>query len=129
MQRKPQKLDSPVDYPDGVMVQTESSYYYIRGGKKFKAYSVRAFRSWGITPIKGSESSLSSIPLAKSPLGFRDGTLIHNVADGRMYLISGNARRHIVSPDVFDRFGWKRRGAIKVSDAETQLHPEGDNLS
>lgn len=118
-----------IDYPDGLMVDTGDGVYYVRGGRKYRVYSPRAVESWRLTPIKGSEQSLSGIPKAKSPLGFRDGTLIHNVADGRMYLISNNKRRQITSPDVFARFGWQVSDCMYVSDAETELHEKGAPIS
>jgi hypothetical protein len=61
-------------------------------------------------------------------LGFRDGTLIHNIADGKMYLVSANKRRHIVSPDVFDKYGLDESRVLRVSEAEISLHEEGAEL-
>jgi hypothetical protein len=61
-------------------------------------------------------------------LGFRDGALIKNIADGKMYLISQNKRRHIVSPDSFTRYGLDRSRVIEVSDIETNMHELGENL-
>lgn len=119
----------PIDYPDGLFVDTESDTYYIRGGKRYRVYSKRALSSWSAKPVRGSDKSLSRIPRAKAPLGFRDGTLIHNYADGRLYLISGNKRRHITSPDVLGKFGWKHRDALLVSQQEADLHEEGEVLS
>jgi hypothetical protein len=128
--RKPStRPQTRTDYPDGVMVDTERNVYYIRGGKRFRLFSERAFQSWSIEPIRSSEAAVKHIPLAKAPLGFRDGTLIHNMGDGRLYLISGTKRRQITNPDVFERFGWSARGAVYVSQQETDLHPEGEVLS
>ena len=61
-------------------------------------------------------------------LGFRDGTLIKNIADGKMYLVSQNKRRHIVDPDSFDRYGLDRNQVIEVSELEAAAHDLGDNL-
>ena len=61
-------------------------------------------------------------------LGFRDGTLIKNIADGKMYLVSQNKRRHIVDPDSFDRYGLDRSKVIEVSELEAAAHDLGENL-
>ena len=61
-------------------------------------------------------------------LGFRDGSLIKNIADGKMYLVSQNKRRHIVDPDSFDRYGLDRSKVIEVSELEAAAHDLGDNL-
>jgi hypothetical protein len=61
-------------------------------------------------------------------LGFRDGTLIKNIADGKMYLISQNKKRHVVDPDSFIRYGLDRSSIIEVSDMEANAHDIGENL-
>lgn len=130
MLRKPKaRPATKVDYPDGVMVDTETEVYYIRGGKRYRLFSPRTTQSWSLEPIRGSDVSVKHIPRAKAPLGFRDGTLIHNYADGRLYLISGNKRRHITSPDVLKRYGWKAGDAVIVSQQEADLHEEGEALN
>jgi hypothetical protein len=61
-------------------------------------------------------------------LGFRDGTLIKNIADGKLYLISQNKKRHIVDPDTFDIYGLNRSNIIEVSESEANVHELGENL-
>ena len=61
-------------------------------------------------------------------LGFRDGSLIKNIADGKMYLISQNKRRHIVDPDSFARYGLDRSVVIEVSETEVNMHDIGEDL-
>jgi hypothetical protein len=120
---------TPIDYPDGLFVDAGEHTYYVRGGKRYRVYSKRALQSWAATPVRGSEQSLARIPRARTPLGFRDGTLIHNYADGKLYLISGNKRRHIKSPDVLRRLRIRESDAIVVSQQETDLHDEGDSIN
>jgi hypothetical protein len=61
-------------------------------------------------------------------LGFRDGTLIKNIADGKLYLISQNKRRHIVNPDTFSQYGLNRSNIVEVSELESNMHELGENL-
>jgi len=56
-------------------------------------------------------------------VGFRDGSLLNNIADGRMYVVSGGRLRHIVDPAVLDRLG--NPEAVVVSDAEIQIMKQG----
>lgn len=118
---------SPTDFPSGLAVKTSKATYWIKDGKRFKLASERAEKSWSFTTVLAEESALVSFKIA-GKLGFRDGTLIKNIADGRIYLISQNKRRHIVSPDIFDRFGLDKSSIVEVSDAETKIHELGDNL-
>jgi hypothetical protein len=61
-------------------------------------------------------------------LGFRDGSLIKNIADGRIYLVSQNKLRHIVDPDSFTRYGLNRSNVVEVSEAEISAHDLGENI-
>ena len=63
--------------------------------------------------------------LTSGILGFRDGSLIHDISDGRIYLISDSKRRHIVDPDVLE---WLDSEIIKVGQKEIFVHPEGEKL-
>jgi hypothetical protein len=89
--------------------------------------SDRAANSWLFTTVNATESALSGIKLV-GRLGFRDGTLIKNIADGKMYLISQNKRRHVVSPDIFIQYGLDRSDLLEVSDLEVNTHDLGENL-
>ena len=129
LRRKPQpkRPTTPRKYPDGLAVATEKHVYYIKNGKKYRCGSQRVADSWQFTAAWGSESSLADFPFG-GVLGFRDGSLLQNIADGKMWLISGNKRRHIVSPDVFDYFGLDRGGVQYVSEREIMLHDEGEPI-
>ena len=117
----------PTNFPSGIAVKTDKATYWIKDGKRFKIVSDRAERSWSFITIKAAETSLSGIKLVGT-LGFRDGTLIKNIADGKIYLISQNKRRHIMDPDSFTKYGLDKSNIIEVSEAETNMHDIGDNL-
>lgn len=120
-------VELPTNFPSGIAVKTDKATYWIKDGKKFKLISDRAAKSWSFTTVNAKESALSTTKLV-GKLGFRDGTLIKNIADGKLYLISQNKKRHIVDPDSFDRYGLDRRLIIEVSEAEASMHNTGDNL-
>jgi hypothetical protein len=54
--------------------------------------------------------------------------LIKNIADGKLYLISQNKKRHIVDPDTFIKYGLDRSKVIEVSEAEANMHDIGESL-
>ncbi len=120
-------ITSPTNFPTGLAVKTDKATYWIKDGKRFKLISERAEASWSFPTVHATENAVSSIKLA-GKLGFRDGTLIKNIADGKLYLISQNKRRHIVSPDVFDKYGLDRSMVVEVSDDEANMHELGDSL-
>jgi hypothetical protein len=117
----------PTNFPSGIAVKTDKASYWIKDGKRFKIISDRAEKSWSFTTVNATESSLINIKLVGT-LGFRDGTLIKNIADGKIYLISQNKRRHIIDPDSFTKYGLDRSKVIEVSESETNMHDIGDNL-
>lgn len=117
----------PIVFPSGLAVKTEKAIYWIKDGKRFRLISDRAANSWAFTTVKATEQAVSLMKVA-GKLGFRDGSLIKNIADGKMYLISQNKRRHIVDPDSFDRYGLDRSKLIEVSELEAAAHDLGENL-
>jgi len=117
----------PTVFPSGIAVKTELAIYWIKDGKRFKLISDRAAESWCFTTVNATEKAVATMRLA-GKLGFRDGTLIKNIADGKMYLVSQNKRRHIVDPDSFDRYGLDRSKVVEVSEIEAAAHDLGDSL-
>lgn len=127
-QQQQQKIvSSPTSFPSGIAVRTEKNVYWIKDGKRFRLISERATESWAFTIVHATEAALSGSKIV-GKLGFRDGTLIKNIADGKIYLISQNKRRQIVDPDTFDRYGLNRSKTIEVSESETNMHDLGENL-
>jgi hypothetical protein len=120
-------ITSPTNFPSGIAVETDKGTYWIKDGKRFKLISERAAKSWSFTTVKATEPALVNIKVV-GKLGFRDGTLIKNVADGKMYLLSQNKLRHIVDPDSFNRYGLDRSKVIEVSEAEIKSHDLGENI-
>lgn len=125
--KQPERQYRPVDYPTGLAVDTEGGVYFIKGKTKYKVFSKRVEQSWRFAPVPGSLASVAQFTYG-GYLGFRDGSLIKNLADGKIYLVSGNKRRHIKSPDVFIRYGLDRNLVFEVSEAEANLHQEGEPL-
>mgnify|MGYP000075789943 CR=1 FL=1 len=120
-------ITSPTNFPSGLAVKTEKATYWIKDGKRFKAISKRAAESWGFVTVNASESALINFKIA-GKLGFRDGTLIKDISNGKLYLISQNKKRHIVDPDVFDYYGLDKSSIIEVSKTDAEMHDEGEEL-
>ena len=120
-------ISQPTNFPSGIAVKTDKDTYWIKDGKRYKLISDMAAQSWCFTTVLATESALSGIKFV-GKLGFRDGALIKNVADGKMYLVSQNKLRHIVDPDSFERYGLDRSKLIEVSEKEILAHDLGENL-
>ena len=114
-------ITSPTNFPSGIAVKTDTGTYWIKDNKKYKLISERAAESWRFIEVLATDTALSNIKSA-GKLGFRDGTLIKNIADGKLYLISQNKKRHIVDPDTFIKYGLDRSKVIEVSEAEANMH-------
>jgi len=110
--------------PSGLIAHTEKGYFYIKGLKKFKFISERAMLSWNLAVIPTSDDKLSGFKLYGT-LGFRDGTLIKDISDGKIYLVSDSKRRHVTDPDVLE---WLNTDIVKASQKEVLIHEEGDKL-
>lgn len=119
----------PVDYPTGTCVQTEKGVFFIKGKFRFRVTSDRILSSWQYPfVIRSTEQACARYKIA-GKLGFRQGTLVKDMSNGKMYLISENLRRQIVSPDFFDVMLFPRDRVIEVSPEEIALHKEGENIT
>jgi len=118
------KSYSPI-VPSGLIAHTEKGYFYIKGTKKFKFVSERAMKSWCLPVLETKESVISGLKLFGS-LGFRDGTLVKDISNGKIYLISDSKSRHITDPDVLE---WLEAEIIRVSHKEILSHEEGEELN
>ena len=129
--RKSQTLpSSPVDYPVGTYVSTEKGYFYISSSnKRFRFISKRVLDSWSPSRVvQTSEAAVVNYRII-AKMGFRSGSLIHNIADGKIYLVESNKRRHVTSPDVLERLGASRKDVVSVSLNEVTLQELGDDLN
>lgn len=120
-------ISQPTNFPSGIAVKTDKDTYWIKDGKRYRLISDRAATSWSFTTVSATEAALTGFKIA-GKLGFRDGALIKNIADGRIYLVSQNKLRHIVDPDSFTKYGLDRSKVIEVSEAEVSAHDLGEKL-
>lgn len=116
------------DYPEGTCVETEAGWFFIKKNYRFRIPTRRVLDSWRFNVVQTTEAAVKHYKVA-GKLGFRDGTIIDDFSDGRMYIIAGNKRRHIVNPDFFERTGIDHHWAITVSSEEANLHDDGEVLS
>lgn len=119
---------TPTEYPTGICVKTESGYWYINGKFRHRLKNSRLVKAWNFPFIVSStEAALAGYPKAKA-LGYRDGSLVRDISDGKVYLISGKERRLITKPETFTLLGLRRGDAIWAAHDEITLHPEGEVL-
>jgi hypothetical protein len=107
---------------NGTCYKILNNTYYIKSGKVYDFYSARSFSSWKLTPVCVRFLFDPSV-LRAGTLGFRDGTLIQNAKDGKIYLIS-DARRNLLTKPLAD-YGFDWSMVVEVSDDEVQFHEEG----
>lgn len=120
----------PVEYPVGSFLRTDKSIYYIVApGKRYRLITERCLDSWRPhRVIRTSEAALAKYKVT-AKMKFRNGSLIYNLADAKMYLIESGKRRHILTPDALGRIGGVRSEAVVVGPDEIKLHEEGEPLS
>lgn len=132
LRRRPAKHlpSKPVEYPVGSFLETEKGYFYINSpGKRYRFTTKRCVTSWSPQRVvRTTEAALANYRVVRK-MKFRNGSLIHGFADGKIYLIEGGQRRHITSPDAFDRIGGTVNQVVAVSLDEINLHPEGEPLA
>ena len=102
----------------------------MKDGKRYRIPTQRILDSWNYPLIVDtSEAALAKYPVAVTKVGFRDGSLLNNIADGRLYLVSAGALRRVTDPAVLTRLGVTRNDAVVVSDAEIQIMKQGADIT
>lgn len=127
--QNPEVPQHPVNYPYGLCIKTESGFFLTRSGSRLKIVSERALESWNfLSIIQSSEAAAKNLKVT-GRVGFRDGTIINDMGTGKHYLISKNLKRHITSPDVFEKYGLSWGDVLLVSSQETEYHEDGEVLN
>lgn len=116
---------------NGMAVEFDGVRYLVKRSAKdrsksvlMKFFSDRTFDSWSLVAIPIDKKWVTGWAIA-GPVGFRDGTLIQNIVDGRIYIISDSKKRLITDPDLIDSYGLE---IMLVSEAETNIHEDGEPL-
>jgi hypothetical protein len=109
-------------------VITEKGMWLLKEKTRAEIMTERILKSWSVRLVPTTESAIKHYVIS-GKLGFRDGTLINNMGDGKIYLISQNKRRQITSPDAFEKYGLEQSEMIWVSADEAKLQPLGEVLS
>lgn len=120
----------PTEYPTGVCVRGSSGeYYYINGRYRHPISSQRVLDSWDFPRVIESNEQALGKYQKTARLGFRDGTLIHDMGTGKLYFISQRLRRQIRNPEYLAGLRLNVKDAILVSADEANLHRDGEPLS
>lgn len=126
----------PPFFPVGSFVKTEKGYFYIfSNSKRYHVLSWRILASWNPhRVIETTEAAVAGYRIA-AKLKCRNGSLIHNIADGKIYLVEGGKRRWLKNPEWFEHLGlrpwdlaFNMKKVIFVSEKELLLHPLGEDL-
>lgn len=134
-QTKTPRPDSPVGYPSGLFIETESGYYYINSSNsRLRCVTKAVVDSWAPPRIvRSSEAACLNFPI-KGKLLFRNGSLLHDVSSGKVYFISEGKRRQLVTPTAWETVGGidphgRSVRPIRVSSDEINLHKDGEPLA
>jgi hypothetical protein len=119
---------TPTNYPHGTCVHTEAGYFLIRETKRYHLPTKRIVDSWGFHRIVPTTEAAVKHYRVAAKVGFRDGSLIYNLGDGKIYLISNNERRHIKSPEALELVGARITDPVLVSVYEANLQRQGADL-
>lgn len=111
---------------DGLAYSWDSIVFMAKNGNGYRFYSDRALASWNMQVHK-LDFLEDSLPRSiVGTVGFRDGSLIQNAMDGKIYVIS-NAKRRLLTGPLSD-YGFDYSQVVEVSDDEVQFHSEGDSI-
>ena len=115
-------MSNKLDLLSGTAVKTEKGYFYIKNGKRLRIPTTNILRSWRFHRVaKATEEQVAHYPIM-GRVGFRDGTLVFCIADGKYYIIENSRLVHITDPQTIKNHGLKRRDAFVISKKERDIH-------
>lgn len=113
--------------PNGLIAITENGSFLVKNNKRYKFVSDRAKNSWNLREVLTSENAMKDFRIAGT-IGFRDGTLIKDISDHKLYIISDYKKMHVVDPDTIVKLGMRTWDAMEVSKKEASMHQYGGQL-
>lgn len=117
----------PFKYPSGVCVETESGRYYLKGNRKYKIKSDLVFKSWSFpVVIKSSDVAISKYTNSLRRLGFRDGSILRDIYNGELFIISEGERIKITTVEMYEALGINESKVPYVSHEDVVFHKEGE---
>lgn len=125
---KKTQVTSRSDFPHGTCLRAGGRYYFVNGKSIKPIKSKQVIESWSFPIVVNVHSSAISSMAVSLPIGFRDGTLIKDINDGKMYLISKRIRRPVVSVDGLEMIGKKRSDAVWASHSDVIIHEVGEDF-
>jgi len=106
----------------------DGTIFYIKNGKKWKVSEAVAV-SWNFPKIvRVNSMALSSTPTGGS-FGFRDGSLLEDIATRELYLVSGGKAFHVTKPGTLKMLDLNPNiDAILTSRDEINIHVNGGEI-
>ncbi len=120
------------NYPDGslLQVQGEQGVYLIQNGKRrpFLSRTALVTRYDTSRIIQVSRSDIDAYDEGQ-PIKFANYSLVRSNTTGRVFLIDGDTKRYIESPEVFRQIGFNPEEIIVASDGELAVYSNGPNIN
>jgi len=119
-------------YPDGSLLQVEgeNGVYLIQNGKKRPFLSrtalVTRFNPSRIILVSGTD--LDSYEDGQ-PIKFANYSLIRSTDSNRVFLIDGDEKRYIESPEIFRKIGFNPEEIVEVPESDLAPYTWGTNIN
>lgn len=119
-------------YPDGslLQVQGEHGVYLIQDGKKRPFLTRSAFfsRFDSSRIIQVSPTVIDLYPTG-TPIKFANYSVVRSTDTGRVWLIDGNTRRYIESPEIFRKIGYNPQEVENAPETDLAVYSIGPNIN
>lgn len=104
------------------------TYYLLLDKTKKEFISSRAFKSWGAFAPHTTSEAISGYSLYGKK-GFRPGTIIRSIFDGKTYFVGEELIHPITSREFYDILGYTSESITFVSESEIQFYKIGDAIN
>lgn len=132
MKRRQKPDHVPTYIPVGSFIETEQGYFWVQSAKsRYRIITKRLLDSWApqrVIQVAESNPAVAAMKVS-AKLRFRNGSLIWNLSDAKIYLVENGERRWVRNPDHLLTLGVKWGDVDFVSQEEIDLHPLGEDLN
>lgn len=119
-------------YPDGSLLQAvgEHGVYLIQNGKKRPFLSRTALVSrYSTRQIIIVSRTTLDLYTDGAPIKFANYSLLRSTSTGRVWLIDGDTRRYIESPEIFRKIGFNPEEIENVPESDLTPYTYGANIN
>lgn len=118
-------------YPDGLLISSDTSVFLMQNNQRLPIGSAEIFESYGLNwnqVRRATDYELSII--AEGPMfgrlkNYSENSILKAYGSSTLYIVKNNELRHILSPDIFNSYGYNWQDILQLQPRVIDNYPKG----